>query len=545
MKSITYHIHLIEPVLVTSLAGDPNSGVAFPYLPGSVLRGVIIGAYMRQNKLKTLDDADEAVRRLFFDGQTQYLNGYLLDREDQRSLPTPLSWQQEKEKQRIESDELPTDVFDFAVEELEDDVNEPKQWKTAKKPFFSLTKTTEKVRWATPEKTLAVHTQRDPVMGRSTRDGGAIYQYEALTAGQRFAAIILCDTDADEETLATLLDGEFNLGGSRGAGYGRVCFKTVDVTSERKMLGALETEQDGRFIVTCLSDMIFQDEQGQFQADAELMKTALEKRIDCSLAWYSDEGSSIFMDSTYVGGFNRKWGLPLPQTKAIGMGSVLIFDPPACTIDQLQTAEVKGLGLRRAEGFGRIAFNWQSNEEWSVEGRVSPQISKPIPLSPGTPEGELVQTMVNRLFRQQLDAQLAVKANGLAKKLSVQNSQLSRLRQVVQDELRKRPFADSKSAPDQMKNGRERLIAYAQKLEKRSTTRKQFDRARINNKPMLAWLTERVNDDKEIESALQPAAVPTIGETKGNWMAVMHYEYNLRLIDMTLAYCLKKGKEEN
>ena len=42
MKAITYTITLEQPVLVTSLDGDPNSGVAFDYIPGSVIRGMII-----------------------------------------------------------------------------------------------------------------------------------------------------------------------------------------------------------------------------------------------------------------------------------------------------------------------------------------------------------------------------------------------------------------------------------------------------------------------------------------------------------------------
>ena len=40
MNVINYQITLLEPTLVTALQGDPNSSVAFDYLPGSVLRGV-------------------------------------------------------------------------------------------------------------------------------------------------------------------------------------------------------------------------------------------------------------------------------------------------------------------------------------------------------------------------------------------------------------------------------------------------------------------------------------------------------------------------
>ncbi len=539
MKTIHYQITLEEPVLVTALEGDPNTATSFSYLPGSVLRGAIIGRYMRQKQLKRLDDTDETVCRLFLNGQTRYLNGYLVDREQQRSLPRPLSWQQEKDKQRVETEDNPACLVDFAYEKPDDD----EQWKVPKKPFFNLTKTSGKVRWLSPDKTLAVHTQRDPIKGRSTTEQGAVYQYEALAAGQTFAAVILCG-EADVETLSRLLNGRYNLGGSRGAGYGRVQFQTVSAKNDREIPVEMDVESNGRFLVTCLSDVILQDKQGQLQANAELVKAALERKLKCELRWFESDQPVAFMNATHLGGFNRKWGLPLPQVKAISMGSVFVFDPPDCTIEQLQTIEDEGIGLRRTEGFGRLAFNWQTEETWSIEGFVPPDQPKEAQLAADTPEGKLAQRMVDRLFRQQLDAGLAVKANALAKQMPVNNSQLSRLRQVVQDELHKRPSAND-NADEKMANGRERLLNYTKKLRDRAVTRKQFDRARIDGEPLLDWIDGCMKDNSMIEEAIQPAILPAIGNIKGTWTNATRYEYNLRLVDMTLAYCLKHGKEDN
>src|SRR5205807_585423 len=87
MTIITYRVTLLEPTLVTSLQGDPNSGVAFDYLPGSVLRGAFIGKYLGS---KSADTGKNTLRRLFFDGTTRYLNGYPLDVYHHPSTPTPL-----------------------------------------------------------------------------------------------------------------------------------------------------------------------------------------------------------------------------------------------------------------------------------------------------------------------------------------------------------------------------------------------------------------------------------------------------------------------
>ena len=76
MKVIPYRIKLIEPLLATQIAGDPNSAVSHPYIPGSMVRGAIVRAYLRGSGVTTLDAGDEEARRLFFDGRTRYLNAY-------------------------------------------------------------------------------------------------------------------------------------------------------------------------------------------------------------------------------------------------------------------------------------------------------------------------------------------------------------------------------------------------------------------------------------------------------------------------------------
>ena len=94
MKTIIYRLTLLEPVLVTALDGDPNSAVAFDYLPGSVLRGALIGQYLRVNNIspKQFNAGNDEIQRLFFNGGTRFLNGYPVER-NQRTLPVPESWQ--------------------------------------------------------------------------------------------------------------------------------------------------------------------------------------------------------------------------------------------------------------------------------------------------------------------------------------------------------------------------------------------------------------------------------------------------------------------
>lgn len=129
MKVITYHINLLEPVLVTSLSGDPNSAKAFDYLPGSVLRGAIIAQIY--GKRESLSLEDPTIKRLFFNGSTRYLNGYLLYK-NQRTLPVPLSWQEPKEKEN-DSNRI---AKDFVIAK-----KDQAQWKAINGFFHQFTET--------------------------------------------------------------------------------------------------------------------------------------------------------------------------------------------------------------------------------------------------------------------------------------------------------------------------------------------------------------------------------------------------------------------
>ncbi|HRF99253.1 MAG TPA: hypothetical protein PLZ51_28770, partial [Aggregatilineales bacterium] len=62
MKTIYYRITLHEPTILTQIEGDPNSAVSYDFIPGSVLRGIVISKYQRGE----LNLADETVKRLFF-----------------------------------------------------------------------------------------------------------------------------------------------------------------------------------------------------------------------------------------------------------------------------------------------------------------------------------------------------------------------------------------------------------------------------------------------------------------------------------------------
>jgi CRISPR-associated protein Csx10 len=532
MRVITYRITLLEPALVTALQGDPNEGVSFDYLPGSVLRGMIIGKYLRAKNLNELDAANSDVRRLFFNGTTRYLNGYPLDRLDKRTLPTPLSWQREKGNEE--------DIFDFAIDTPDEN---DRQWQGVGSTFCSFGEFNgemQEVRVVKPDRHISVHTARTRRFGRAmpaekidSSKGdlqGAVYRYDALEAGQTFEAMILCD-DSDMADLKSWLTGEAKVGGSRSGGYGRARLEFVkdeEAQNWRETGGTFSADVDGKLIITLLSDALLRDRNGQFVVEPCAVTHVLSQRLGVPLKL-----QRAFLRGEAIGGFNRKWGLPLPQALAIKMGSVFVYDAPASNVsDKLRELETLGIGERRAEGFGRVAVNWHREAELRVEEPVPP--SPPIAVT--IEDQTLAQRMAERLLRKRLDERVVARANEIKISNPPSNAQLSRLRNIIHDELMK------ESADPQ------RVGHFLSNVEERSTARRQFERARIGTETLLNWLEATLDakdeDAWKLRLGFESTDVRKIGGMGTSLTDTLRNEYLLRLIDAVLARAAKERRKE-
>ncbi|MCA9941323.1 MAG: hypothetical protein KC418_21930 [Anaerolineales bacterium] len=539
MKAIIYTIKLLEPVLVTALEGDPNSSVSFPYLPGSVLRGVFVGRYLRHIKKQQLDagNSDETnteLRRLFFTGETCYLNGCLDcgKYEPQRTLPAPRSWYREKD---ADLDQV-VDLYDLAHP-----LSVSEDLKAIGNLFCSVG--TNHPLLLKPQRQLAVHTARNRRFGRARSSSGenelsgAVFQYESLAPGQSFVAVILCQNE-DETLLMSLIDGKAQIGGSRTGGYGRVQLthiKTEEATSWQET-SIKPNAANNKVIVTLLSDLILRDSYGQPTNDPQQVAIAL-----------GGELQDAYLSTHVVSGFNRKWGLPLPQIPAYAMGSLFILDK----VDQskLDKALQCGLGERRAEGFGRLGLHW--NQSAQLRGRVWEAQEPDMPAFTDPTSQKLAQQMANRLLSQKLDWHIGSRAFDLIPKdykSKVSKSQVYRLRALLEDILRELAQAPREKKAAVITKGRERIQEYLDNVMRRDFSRKQFEKARLDNKQFLDWAKERVADTQEEstrEAAIGPMDLPKIGQISAEWDDETTFSSNLRLISGVLAHMAKSAREDN
>lgn len=520
MLALQFELQLEEPFLATTLEGDPNSAVSLPFIPGSALRGALVARYLRQHPGQDLATAAQP-RTLFLNGETCFLNGYPLDNEV-IFLPTPASFHCAKGES--------TPVYDLSVEPREDNAWEPQ---AVSAPFCQITD--DQVLFYHPTKQINVHTQRDREKGRATTDSGAVFRYEALAAGQAFTGVILCATAANADLLEPLLQGELLLGGSHNAGYGRVRIGAVKRIVGWREVPAPQADipPGGSLSLTLLSDAILRDTWGQPLP----FVTAAWLSAQLGVPVIADP-TRTFARTSIVGGFNRKWGLPLPQMPAARAGSVYTFTAQATVpVTQLAALLKAGIGERRAEGFGRLAINWHTEYDRLTYTENLPSKRRSAPTLTGLSAIQ-ARRIAERLLRRNLEQKLLERVNTLTQRLDTRsfpaNSQLSQISILIRSAL---PTGDLTKLEERLAN-----------MKKKAQD--QFEKAQIENQSLLEWIREHIAGNPQqvwrwlFQTSFDSAELPGVGGVRAAWDDTLAREYALRLVDGVLHRVLTQRRRD-
>ena len=504
MKAITFRLRLLEPVLVSQAqSGEENSAIGLPFVPGSALRGALATRYLQSHPLAdAAKDAD--FRRFFLGGTVCYLNAYLW-REDTRLLPKPSSWFTEKDM----ADGEDATIHDWAVDPDQD----LEQAKPPSGEFCLLQDTAVAVH--KPERQVNVHiTLEDP---NRRGEGNQVYRYDALAAGQVLAGAILAADDVDLSEVEELLEpAEVFLGGAHLVGYGRARFEGVATEEEWQEVAPGHGPESGEVVVTLLSDVIVRGDNGQVGGD---LSAALADAVGQSA---TPKPERAYQRLQSVAGFNRKWSLPLAQEWAIQAGSVFVYPAGAFDADGLAQGVAQGIGERRAEGFGRLAVNWQREPE--LQRR---RFEKEEPDVPALSESSkaMARQMAERRLRALLDRKLAEVVNNTRLSHLPPNTQLSRVRVAVQ---RARHTGTMQPLTEHMSGLK--------------AARQQFERARVDGgTSLLTWIEERATQLDVERQLLGSGVLPEVAGQAAELTEAMRVEYTARLVDGVM----KKAVGEN
>jgi len=368
----------------------------------------------------------------------------------------------------------------------------------------------------TPAREINVHIAL--VKANTRTDANKVYRYDALAAGEMLAGAIIAPDDFDLEPLHTLLadNPDFFLGGAHTAGYGHVQVESL-VMSENWTEYTPADTPGAVVIVTLLSDTILRGPDGQFSAD---MDGALAKLLGVP----GLQAERKYQRVGLVGGFNRKWGLPLVQTWALQAGSVFVYDADQVDAEQLRTLVASGIGERRAEGFGRIAVNWHTADTiaWSPWKR---QVSTAEVKLFGESLA-LAQRMAQNHLANLLERGLTTTISGISISRPPQNAQLSRVRNAARQALLEK----------NLKPINEHLAAL-------KGAREQFEKARIVRIPMLDWLKTQLKEQDIQQQLLAGKTLSPVAGVKAEFTPKLRVQYTARLIDGVMKKAIRQNQE--
>ena len=362
---LRYRLKLTAPVVIPMADGDPNKVMTRQDIPGSHVWGAAARHYLSQpNHTPT----DAMFRHAFLDGNLRFLTTYSeaddtegegFDDHPQRLIPIPHSIRKFKKDEGLvdfveqSPGEEPTKRLDHGYARIGQGSLETQAVKTELNYHHARAKDRSKGR----------------ALGAEEPDGGAFFTYEAIQAGQSFQGAVLGSENDLKSLKIWLQGGQIRIGRSRSAQYGEADFEWLDDApqelNERVEWDGFVEQQthdvadSGKcLIITTLSPLLAVNDYGH--PETRFPESELANALDL-------DTSELKLCSSYtrtevIGGYNSHLRLPRQQWPAIAPGSVFVFNTEqSLDPERLLQLEHNGLGLRKGEGYGRIAVNRQGN----------------------------------------------------------------------------------------------------------------------------------------------------------------------------------------
>lgn len=215
---------------------------------------------------------------------------------------------------------------------------------------------------------LYTHNTIDDDVQRPTRDVGGIYSYEAIPAGMTFRAELRIPASVETHLKSQdsqwfdKLKGKTRIGQSKKDQYGAI---SIQVESPQPIQQTIAS--DSKLYVWFVSDVLMRGDRLNPTVNPDDFKNALASELGLKPEELeereSDELLSMMLRQRRTESWQVRWGLPRPSMVGWQAGSCMVYKVKEGSIDpeklaeKLAELEAKGIGDRRAEGYGQILFN--------------------------------------------------------------------------------------------------------------------------------------------------------------------------------------------
>ena len=397
-----------EPLVLAERMDAGNISGGLDCIPGGVLLGALASRAASKYDLTDETSYGEFIS-VFKRGNVAYSMLYPADKRDYTvfpSIPGPLdlltcktlNWESDANRQNhgvvavADKDFVPSccDKCSVHYKKYNSEKETPLKQLTG---FISLAHSRKIVK---PQMRQEMHVSIDRQRNRAVT--GELFGYTALESGQYFMGEIVCKSERDWDVLcelAGIVEKEvlnLYLGKGTRKGYGKVSIvlQRQDPHKPLLFIGKSINERvvavNEPLVMTFLSDTVLTDSWGRFCQGitedflAEILNTASKTNASATNDRNAKNGQDYsannmpllnaadiekkqeFSKAGVVYGFNNYLGLPRWQDPVIKAGTSVgfVIKKPVeleALLCRLSWLELNGIGLRKEEGFGWIAFN--------------------------------------------------------------------------------------------------------------------------------------------------------------------------------------------
>lgn len=334
---LRYALTLREPVRITDISSSHDTyQETRNYIPASTIRGAVLNGIAQADPIWFERNKRTLMKKI------RFTNAVLNGKESLPAIPTPKGFYEDK---------LGRVFYHFL---LEKDVK-PETKRAALGRFSVLDSPRGQIRSWTPKQ--GEDTRLNLAMQRlGGEHPGGMFRSGWLAEGQRAEGMIILENPGDGEQVQKILSAlgaSIRLGAGRHTGFGLCDVELLGQTS-RPVEGAAYGYQAGDEIpsdlfMLLLSPLGLQDPYGE--------PCGLSKEMLTELLGVPVTDLLCATSTTEIHGFNRTYGARLPARVMYDSGCtfrITCEEPPDW--QRLLSLELKGIGIRREEGFGRVLF---------------------------------------------------------------------------------------------------------------------------------------------------------------------------------------------
>ncbi len=225
-----------------------------------------------------------------------------------------------------------------------------------------------------PSILVRTHSTIDDQAQRPTTEVGGVYSYEAISPTDDDGPVVLRSRLLIRRGIAeqltkrdsqwwTRLNGPVRLGRSKKDDYGLAILTTAE---PREPKASPPGTQQSTLYVWLVSDALLRSDDLRVRPDIELLQRELERLLGVTLA-----AQGVYAQQRRFESWNTRWGLPRPSLVTLAAGSCFAFTVSGnLAPNAIASAEIEGVGERKAEGFGEIRLNHpaltQPPSQWHV-----------------------------------------------------------------------------------------------------------------------------------------------------------------------------------